>query len=380
MPFSTRFYWKSLLCHPSTGGLVLIGASLIAILLANSAWQENVQTGLHCLLWGRSVTHWINDGLMSIFFLSVGLEIKEELCEGQLSSWGARALPGLAALGGMVMPALIFVAFNTHQPRALTGWAIPSATDIAFSLTVISLLGKRVPPSLRTFLAALAIIDDLGAIIIIACFYTQSLDWGMLGLALVALVTLIGFNRLKIQALFPYLLAGSALWYCMAGSGLHATLAGVLLALCIPLRPASSHRISPLHRLNQTISPWVALVILPLFGFANAGITLSAAVLQHLQSSITLGIIFGLLVGKPLGIFCMTWLTLRLRMAPMPAGARWSTLLATAMLCGIGFTMSLFIGGLAYATPDYLDEVKIGVLTGSLLSTAAGIIVFRIRS
>ncbi|WP_414499979.1 Na+/H+ antiporter NhaA [Zymobacter sp. IVIA_12111.31 C1] len=370
--------WKALIYHPTTGGIVLIIASLIAILLANSPWQSDVQSLLHHPVMGRSVAHWINDGLMSVFFLGVGLEIKAELCEGQLARWGARALPGLAALGGMVVPALVFALFNAHQPQTLKGWAIPSATDIAFALTVITLLGKRVPASLRTFLAALAIIDDLGAIVIIACFYTQSLAWGMLAGAGGAFAVLIVFNRLGIRALLPYLLVGGVLWYCMAGSGLHATLAGVLLALCIPRTAVAEGRASPLHRLSHALTPWIALLVLPLFGLANAGVTLSPAVLHHLLSPVPLGVMLGLLIGKPLGIFGMTWLTIRLRIAPMPAEARWSTLLATAMLCGIGFTMSLFIGGLAYASsPEYLDEVKIGVLAGSLLSTLLGVVAFR---
>ena len=372
-----RQRYIALIHHPSAGGIVLIVASFIAILAANSPWQTEVQASLHYPVLGHSLIHWINDGLMSLFFLGVGLEIKEELCEGALSQWGARALPGLAALGGMAVPALVFAMCNAHQPHTLQGWAIPSATDIAFALTVITLLGKRVPASLRTFLAALAIIDDLGAIVIIACFYTQSLAWGMLGGAIAALAVLIAFNRLGVRALLPYLVMGAALWYFMAGSGLHATLAGVLLAFCIPLKRSSASS-SPLHRLNHALTPVIALLVLPLFGLANAGVSLSAHSLEHLSSPITLGVILGLVVGKPIGVFGMTWLALRLRIAAMPKGANGSLLLATAMLCGIGFTMSLFIGGLAYAQrPEYLDEVKIGVLIGSLLSTAVGVMMFR---
>lgn len=363
--------------HPSAGGIVLIVASLIAILAANSRWQAEVQASLHHPILGHSLAHWINDGAMSLFFLGVGLDIKEELCGGALSQWGARALPGLAALGGMAVPALVFAMCNAHQPHTLQGWAIPSATDIAFALTVITLLGKCVPASLRTFLAALAIIDDLGAIVIIACFYTQSLAWGMLGGAIAALAVLIAFNRLGVRTLLPYLLVGAALWYCMAGSGLHATLAGVLLAFCIPLKRSNASS-SPLHRLNHALAPVIALFVLPLFGLANAGVSLSTFSFQHLSSTVTLGVMLGLAVGKPVGVFGMTWLTLRLRIAAMPKGANGFLLLATAMLCGIGFTMSLFIGGLAYAQrPEYLDEVKIGVFVGSLLSTAVGVMMFR---
>ena len=366
-----------LIQHPSAGGIVLIVASLIAILAANSRWQAEVQASLHHLIFGYPLAHWINDGVMSLFFLGVGLDIKEELCEGALSQWGARALPGLAALGGMAAPALVFAMCNVRQPHTLQGWAIPSATDIAFALTVITLLGKCVPASLRTFLAALAIIDDVGAIVIIACFYTQSLAWGMLGGAVAALAVLVAFNRLGVRTLLPYLVVGAALWYCMAGSGLHATLAGVLLAFCIPLkrRNASS---SPLHRLNHALAPVIALFVLPLFGLANAGVSLSTQSLQHFSSPVTLGVMLGLTVGKPVGVFGMTWLALRLRIAAMPEGANGLLLLATAMLCGIGFTMSLFIGGLAYAQrPEYLDEVKIGVLAGSLFSTVVGVMLFR---
>lgn len=382
MPF-TRIYlrWSSLISHPSTGGIVLIMASLAAILLANSPWHDSVQAVLHYPLLGHALTHWINDGLMSLFFLGVGLEIKGELCTGQLSRWGSRALPGLAALGGMVAPALIFALLNAEQPQTLKGWAIPSATDIAFALTVITLLGKRVPASLRTFLAALAIIDDLGAIVIIACFYTESIAWEMLAGAGGALMVLVMFNRLGVRMLLPYLLVGGVLWFCMAGSGIHATLAGVLLAFCIPLDHTVAATSSPLHRLEHGLTPWVALLVLPLFGLTNAGVILNAGSLSLLLSPIALGVALGLLIGKPLGIFSMVWLAVRLRIASMPHGACWPTLLATAMLCGIGFTMSLFIGELAYmGTPEYLDEVKIGVLVGSLCSTLLGIITFRVLS
>ena len=372
---------RSIIYSPSTGGVILILASALAIVMANTHWQHEIHIKLHDVLFLRmSITHWINDGLMSIFFLSVGLEIKEELSEGQLSHWGARALPGVAALGGMIVPALIFTTFNLNNSQTLKGWAIPSATDIAFALTAITLLGKHVPTSLRTFLTTLAIIDDLGAILIIACFYTQSIEWSMLSGAAMSLLVLMVFNRLNVQTLTPYLLVGVILWYCMSSSGLHATLAGALMAFCIPIKNKKKTGVkSPLHLLKTILTPCIVLLVLPLFGFANAGITLDTTALHHALAPISLGITLGLLVGKPLGIFGMSWVAIKLHIAPMPYGASWLTLLATAMLCGIGFTMSLFIGGLAYGSSlEYLDEVKIGVLAGSLLSTLLGVIFFRV--
>ena len=365
----------------SSSGIVLMAAAAIALLIANSPLRHAYEHLLHAGIGPLSVGHMVNDGLMAIFFLLVGLEIKREMLDGQLSSWPRRILPGIAALGGMLFPAIIYLAFNHHG--VTNGWAIPTATDIAFALAVITLVGDRVPASLRVFLAALAIIDDLGAVVIIALFYTSGVSVIDLAGAALTLAVLIGFNRFKVRALAPYLLVGVILWLFVWRSGIHATIAGVLLALTIPMRrtPARSdhdHRDSPLHRLEHRLHAPVGFLILPLFGLANAGVPVLGLPAGALLSPVTLGVGLGLLAGKVAGVFGMTSLAVRLGLADRPAHASQGQLFGMALLCGIGFTMSIFITLLAFPTDPLLQaEAKIGVLMGSILSGVLGYAVLR---
>jgi len=365
----------------AAGGIVLMVAAASALFIANSPLAAGYFASLHGQVGGLSLGHWINDGLMALFFLLVGLEIKHELAVGQLACWHDRALPGLAALGGMAVPALLYALVNRHDHQTLAGWAIPAATDIAFALGVLALLGSRVPASLKVFLSALAILDDLGAVLIIALFYTRDLSTTMLLAAagLVALLFLL--NRLKVRALLPYLLLGALLWFCLLRSGLHATLAGVILALFIPLGDTEGDEASPLLRLESALHPWVAFLVVPLFGFANAGVSLAGLAPSNLLDPVPLGVALGLFLGKQLGITLLVLLAIRSGLARRPAGASWLQLYGVALLCGIGFTMSLFIGALAFpGMPALVDEVKIGVLLGSLLSALAGSVVLVIAA
>ncbi|QVI69688.1 Na+/H+ antiporter NhaA [Pseudomonas syringae] len=373
LAFITRFF-----AAESAGGLVLMAAALAALIVANSPLADSYFAALHAVFAGLSVSHWINDGLMAIFFMLVGLEIKREVLAGQLASWNQRALPGFAALGGMVVPALIYVAFNWGRPDTIGGWAIPAATDIAFALGVLSLLGKRVPLSLKIFLSALAILDDLGAVLIIALFYTSDLSIPMLLAALGSIAVLVALNRLGVKKLLPYLIVGALLWFFMLQSGIHATLAGVALALCIPLGKPDDEARSPLLHLEEKLHPWVAFVVVPIFGFANAGVSLSGITADKLVDPVPLGVALGLLFGKQIGIFAMAALAIRAGLARLPDGSNWGQLYGVAALCGIGFTMSLFIGALAFpGTPELVDEVKVGVLIGSVLSAVLGVVVLR---
>jgi NhaA family Na+:H+ antiporter len=366
--------------NEASGGLVLIAAAALALVVANTPLSGLYFGALHAPLGGMDVHHWVNDGLMALFFLLVGLEIKREWVDGELSSWRRRVLPGVGALGGMAVPALIYVAIQQGDPATLRGWAIPAATDIAFALGILSLLGRRVPVSLKIFLTALAILDDLGAVLIIAVFYTASLEaWALAGAA-AALAGLIAMNRLKVTALTPYLIVGLALWWLVLQSGVHATLAGVALALTIPIRPspaAPDDATSPLHRLEHGLSPWVAFLVLPIFGFANAGVSFAGMGVGALLAPVPLGIAAGLFLGKQIGIFGFVWLAVRLGIAERPAHASWAQIYGVALLCGIGFTMSLFIGILAFADPALRDATKLGVLAGSGLSAALGYLVLR---
>jgi len=363
----------------AAGGVVLMAAAAVALVIANSPAADAYFHILHLDAGGLSVAHWINDGLMAIFFLLVGLEIKREMLDGQLSTWPRRALPGLGAVGGMAVPALIYVALNAQSPETIRGWAIPAATDIAFALGVLSLLGKRAPVSLKVFLTALAILDDLGAVLIIAVFYTADLSLGALAGAGVATAVLIGLNRFKVRSLWAYLAVGAVLWVLMLNSGVHATIAGVITALCVPITatPARSEAIdSPLHRLEHFLQPWVAFIILPIFGFANAGVSFAGLGLEVLLTPIALGVALGLFLGKQVGVLALSWLSIRLRWAELPANATWLQFYGVSLLCGVGFTMSLFIGLLAFdAHPHQIDTVKIGVLAGSLASALAGALV-----
>lgn len=362
----------------ASGGFVLMAAAALALIVANSPISEFYFESLHSYLAGLSVLHWINDGLMAIFFLFVGLEIKREMLVGQLSSWPRRMLPGIGALGGMIMPALIYVAFNRHHPEALRGWAIPTATDIAFALGVLSLLGKRVPTSIKVFLAALAIIDDLGAVLIIALFYTSDLSFLYLTLAGGVLLTLVGLNLSGVRRLTPYMVLGAILWFFVLKSGVHATLAGVALALTIPLRMSDEFQDPPLITLEHSLNRVVPFLIVPLFGFANAGLSFEGLTLANLVDPLTLGVALGLLCGKIIGVFGFSSVAIGIGIARLPQNASWMQMCGVALLCGIGFTMSLFIGLLAFANhPVLQSEVKIGILGGSLVAGLLGYLVLR---
>ena len=373
---------RAFLAAEAAGGIILIAAAALGMLVANSALSADYFHTLHIDLAGLSLLHWINDGLMALFFLIVGLEIKREVLDGQLARWPDRLLPGLAAAAGVIMPALIYVAINRGDAIGLRGWAIPAATDIAFALGVLALLGPRVPGSLKIFLAAVAIIDDLIAVLIIALFYSGQLNLLPLALAIAGLACLALCNRAGVNSLWPYILIGIFVWFCVLQSGIHATLAGVAVAMTIPLRktpaaPDDQH--SPLSRLEHGLHPWVAYAIVPLFGFANAGVSLSGVALSDLAQPVPLGIALGLFAGKQLGIFGTIWLLSRLGWASRPAHSGWGQVYGVALLCGIGFTMSLFIGGLAFAPhPDTGDAAKLGILLGSLASATAGFLILRL--
>lgn len=359
----------------AAGGVLLMAAAALALVVANSPLAEAYFAGLHAPLAGLDVLHWINDGLMALFFLFVGLEIKREFLDGQLATWPNRALPCIAAAGGLVVPAAIYVFLNLGQPETLRGWAIPTATDIAFALGVLSLLGSRVPTSLKVFLATLAIVDDLAAVLVIAVFYTAELNLMALAGAAVATGVLVGLNRLRVQRLWPFMLVGGVLWWLVLQSGIHATIAGVVLALTIPIRPSKGgpdDMTSPLHRFEHALAPWVAFLVVPVFGFANAGVSFAGMSLGVLAQPVTLGVAVGLFLGKQIGVFGAAWLAIRMRLANLPVAASWTQLYGVALLCGIGFTMSLFIGLLAFPDVHLQDEVKVGVLVGSLASALCG--------
>jgi NhaA family Na+:H+ antiporter len=372
-------------------GLLLIATSAIAILLVNlwPAAAHLYHDVLHHPLGpvlspklGAMTPHlWINDGLMAVFFFVVGLEIKREWLDGRLSNWERRILPIIAAVAGMVAPALIYLAVTHRQPGLSAGWAIPAATDIAFAIGVLALLGPRAPLSLKLLLTTIAIVDDMGAVAIIAIAYTASIG----GLALLAaafvLSAMAALNRLGVKALWPFLLLALLLWYCVLLSGIHATIAGVLAALTIPIRvtpgmPDDAN--SPLHRLEHALHPWSAYLIVPLFGFANAGVALQGNLLEQLTSPLPLAVALGLFLGKQLGIFGAIWASVRLGLASPPRGATWLQIYGLALLCGIGFTMSLFIGGLAFPhDPQLAESTKMGILAGSLLSALGGYMLLR---
>jgi len=370
---------RDFLRRESAGGIVLMAASALAILVANSALAARYSAARASQLGPLTALHWVNDGAMAVFFLLVGLEIKRELLDGELDSWRRRRLPGVAALAGMALPALIFAITNHAHPTALRGWGIPSATDIAFALGVLALLGPRVPASLKVFLTAVAILDDMGAVGIIAVFYTERLNWAALGVVGAGLAALVAMNRLGVMRLWPYLLPAPAIWWAMHLSGVHATIAGVAIAACVPLSRSPGHpdsATSPLHILEHALQPWVAFVIVPVFGFMNAGLAFGGITAAMLVSGVTLGIAGGLFAGKQIGIAGTIFAAGRLRFAPPPERASWRQIYGVALLCGIGFTMSLFIGDLAFRGDTTLDnEVKLGVLIGSGLSAAVGTLV-----
>ena len=364
----------------SASGLVLLFAAVIALFISNSSLGENYfkilesyfTLGTEDFGLKLSVLHWINDVLMAIFFFLVSLEIKREFVKGELSNPKQAMLPIIGAVGGMVVPAAIYIIINIDDSTRLNGWAIPSATDIAFSLGVLSLLGKRVPISLKVFLTALAIIDDLGAIIIIAFFYSGNIQTTYLILMAVAMLLLIILNRLNVRSFIPYLIVGIFLWEFTHQSGIHATIAGVLLALTIP-HDTKKEKNSLLLKLEHAISPYVAFGIMPIFAFANAGVSLEGLSFATLLNPVPLGIVCGLFFGKQIGVFLFSYLSILFKFADKPNNSNWMSLYAVSILTGIGFTMSLFVGNLAFANNlEFSDGVKIGVLTGSLLSTLCG--------
>ena len=360
----------------STGGLVLMAAAAIAMIVANTPLADAYAEAVHLPIGRLTVEEWVNDGLMAIFFLLVGLEIKREVVDGELATWSRRMLPGVAALGGMIVPALIYLSLNAASPDTLRGWAVPAATDIAFALGVLSLLGRRVPVSLKVFLTALAILDDLGAILIIAVFYAGGLDWMALGGAALMAFMMMVLNRLHVMRLFPYLVLAAGLWWFMLHSGLHATLAGVIAAMAIPVKrtPAAPEaRNSPLHILEHGLQPFVAFLILPIFGLVNAGVPLANLDGGALLGPAPLGVMLGLFAGKQVGVFASCWLVARLGWAERPSGASWLQVYGVAILCGVGFTMSLFIALLAFPNhPELINAVKLGVLVGSVVSALVG--------
>ena len=372
---------RHFLTSEAGSGVVLMLAAAAALIVANSPASPVYFATLQSYVAGLSVLHWINDALMAVFFLFVGLEIKREFMEGQLATWPRRVLPGFAALGGMIAPAAIYLAFNGISGATARGWAIPTATDIAFALGALALLGSRVPVSLKIFLTALAILDDLGAITIIALFYTDSLaPWWLAGAA-ATICLLSGMSHFGVRKLTPYLVLGVLLWLCTLKSGVHATLAGVALALTIPLPRADyvNRASRPLLVLEHALQPWVAYLIVPIFGFANAGVSFAGMKWSVLLEPVTIGVTLGLFAGKQAGVLLTTWLAIKLKVARLPDDASWAQIYGVALLCGIGFTMSLFIGILAFPlSAELQDQVKVGVLAGSLISGALGMIVLAV--
>ena len=375
---SSPFKWFFKL--EAASGLVLLFAAVAALVISNSNLSDLYFSTLSNYLFiginnfglKLSVLHWINDALMAIFFFFVTLEIKREFLQGELSNIKQALLPIIAAVGGMVVPAFIYIIINLGDSETLNGWAIPSATDIAFSLGVLSLLGKRVPLSLKVFLTALAIIDDLGAIVIIALFYSGDLSVKYLSLMLVAFLILLIINKFNVKKFIPYLFVGLLLWDFTHNSGIHATIAGVLLAMTIPHRKKEKD-FSLLIKIEHAISPYVAFGIMPLFAFANAGVSLEGLSFSSLLDKVPLGIVLGLFVGKQLGVFVFSYISIKLKIAQMPNNSNWYNFYGVGILTGIGFTMSLFVGNLAFVeNSNYLGGVKIGVLVGSLLSTLLG--------
>ncbi len=390
-----RSVLRAFLASEAAGGLLLIAAATCAMIVANSPLAYHYFDLLHVAtgpvltpkLGPMTVHLWINDALMAVFFLVVGLEIKREFADGHLASWTDRRLPIIAAAAGMVVPALVYLLVTGGAPALTRGWAIPAATDIAFALGLLALLGKRAPTSLKLLLTTVAIVDDVGAVAIIALFYTQSLDWGAFAAALGVTAAMFAIRRTGAHHPGWYFGGFVLLWYFVLLSGVHATVAGVIAAMAVPLRAAAMAiplRATPaapdaanstLHRLERALNPYVALGIVPLFGFANAGVSLTGIGWVQLFAPLPLGIALGLFVGKQVGVFASIWLAVRFKLATRPARASWQHVYGVALLCGIGFTMSLFIGGLAFPSAPYADAVKIGVLMGSLASALAGVVV-----
>jgi Na+:H+ antiporter, NhaA family len=381
-----RSAMRAFLAQESAGGLLLIAAAVLAMMVANSplAWTYfhvlHLETGpvLSAKLGPMTPHLWINDGLMSVFFLLVGLEIKREFLDGHLSTWADRRLPFIAAAAGMVVPAIVYLGVTGGAADLSRGWAIPAATDIAFALGLLALLGKRAPTSLKLFLTTVAIVDDVGAVAIIAVFYTAKLNLIALAASFAMLGGMFAMNRAGVKHPAWYFVAFIVLWYFELMSGVHATVAGVLAAMAVPIKltpAAPDAEDSTLHRMEHALHPWVAFGIVPVFGFANAGVALGGSASAF--APLPLGIALGLFLGKQIGVFGSVWLAVKSGVATRPAGASWTQVYGVSLLCGIGFTMSLFIGGLAFPATPQSDAVKIGVLMGSLLSAVAGVLVLR---
>jgi len=368
----------------ASAGLVLMGVALLAMVAANSPLapfydgflNTNVRIGVGAAEISKPALLWINDGLMAIFFFLVGLEIKREVLTGELSSFDKAALPVLAAIGGMIVPGLVFVALNWGTVENLQGWAIPTATDIAFALGILALLGSRVPVPLKVFLLAVAIIDDLGAILIIAVFYTSELSTNALTLSMLGFALAVALNRMGVQRIAPYLIVGVFMWVFVLKSGVHATLAGVLIALTIPLKEKNGDK-ALLLRIEHGLHPWVAFLILPIFAFANAGVGLTGLTVGDFTQPLTLGIIAGLFLGKQAGVLFVTWIGVKSGLAKLPDEVTWRHIYGVACLTGVGFTMSLFIGSLAFGNDDTMNAVRLGVVAGSVLSGLLGFAVLR---
>ena len=382
---------RAFLASEAAGGILLMAAAALAMLLANSMFGQDYAHLIHAVtgpeltpkLGPMTVHLWINDGLMAIFFLLVGLEIKREFVDGHLSTWADRRLPMIAAAAGMIVPALIYLGIAGGDVELHRGWAIPAATDIAFAIGVLALLGSRAPASLKLFLTTVAIVDDMGAVAIIALFYTAELNLLALALAGALWLAMMTLNRFRVNALWPYLILAALLWYATLLSGVHATIAGVLAAFAIPFRrtlAAPDAEDSPLHRLEHALVKPVAFFIVPIFGFANAGVSLEGTSFAALSAPLPLGIAMGLFLGKQIGIFSSVWIAVKLGIAVRPTNASWVQVYGVALLCGIGFTMSLFIGGLAFTGSAQGDAVKIGVLMGSILSAIAGYMILRLAA
>lgn len=374
--------------NESASGLILMFAALLAVIFANSPLQSYyallldtpVEVRIGALEIAKPLLLWINDGLMAVFFFLVGLELKRELIEGELADKRNIILPGLGAVGGMAVPALIYTYFNSGDPLAMQGWAIPAATDIAFALGVLSLLGSRVPTSIKVFLTSLAIFDDLGAILIIAFVYTAKISLTALVVVACCILVLAFLNKRNVETKSLYIAIGIVMWVAMLKSGVHATLAGVILAAFIPMRSTGNAEGSPLKDMESDLHPVVAFMILPVFAFANAGISLRGVGVEHYFHDVPLGIALGLFVGKQAGIFAICWLAIKLKLTRLPAGMTWSALYGTAVLCGIGFTMSLFIGSLSFeeAGANLMFDDRLGIIIGSLLSGLVGYLVLRV--
>ncbi|WP_339388031.1 Na+/H+ antiporter NhaA [Vibrio caribbeanicus] len=359
----------------SASGILLVIAAAVAMVIANTTLYDAYQGFQNAYILGLSVSHWINDGLMAIFFLLIGLEVKRELLEGALKSKETAVFPAIAAVGGMLLPAVVYLLFNYQDPQAIKGWAIPAATDIAFALGIMALLGKRVPVSLKVFLLALAIIDDLGVVVIIALFYTGELSTTALAVGFAMTAALFLLNAKQVTRLTPYVVVGAILWVAVLKSGVHATLAGVVIGFAIPLQGKKGGK-SPLKHMEHALHPYVAFLILPVFAFANAGISLQGVSFEGLTSMLPLGIAMGLLIGKPLGIFSFSWLAVKSGVAKLPEGVNFIHIFAVSVLCGIGFTMSIFISSLAFGSgnAEFDTYARLGILMGSTTAAILGYI------